>query len=236
MSEGTLIFLALWSILGRFQSLFLLDERRYYKVNHVLAYTLIVSILVFIGWAKVLIEKQNDYLFVLSFQSLFLLDERRYSRGKISDVIGSIGFNPCFYWMSEGTPCIYLNTHNTKKVSILVFIGWAKVHLKGILSRIANFVSILVFIGWAKVRVSGCALYLWALVVSILVFIGWAKVQLRFSWMPGKRNLVSILVFIGWAKVREDSIIVDEKLIEFQSLFLLDERRYWTDICSNAIS
>ena len=123
-----------WGVLyiSGFQSLFLLDERRYgnsslldtsNKKVSILVFigwakvpqiqqsarqSLSVSILVFIGWAKVLCAPSYLLFRASLFQSLFLLDERRYSL--LSENLKGIicCFNPCFYWMSEGTPLLSL--------------------------------------------------------------------------------------------------------------------------------
>ena len=110
-----------------FQSLFLLDERRYW---HILKRAFLQSefqSLFLLDERRYKVGYASNRSTLRRFQSLFLLDERRYQIKTFCSSSLYFCFNPCFYWMSEGTWSICFLAWKKGAVSILVFIGWAKV-------------------------------------------------------------------------------------------------------------
>ena len=165
--------------------------------------TEIVSILVFIGWAKVQVQKTE----VLS------IPEER--------------FNPCFYWMSEGTPKPRLDSAPRNPVSILVFIGWAKVHAIWLFLE-GSINSFNPCFYWMS---EGTFVIVGHLEINLLVF------QSLFL-LDERRYIDSRNILKYWKGCfnpcfywmsEGTSLRYSGKRMQdlFQSLFLLDERRYW---------
>ena len=62
-------------------------------------------------------------IIVSSFNPCFYWMSEGTVGATVLPYIGGISFNPCFYWMSEGTEFSHRRSIAKSRVSILVFIG-----------------------------------------------------------------------------------------------------------------